>query len=303
MKKIWKAGRLALLGMISVAAYAQTITFEPDSNGLFPDGSVVSDDTAISNQYLRSGVLFAFDNDMDGFPDMDGYPFLEKIGDDGMNGFLVTTDSGNYKDYADGGTTAQLGQYFLRTAAVAPNTAPDTLLVSYVNPVKQASGEIWDLDASEVDYEQWTIEALDENRQVITNVTTPAGIHYDLADSLDGLPWSFNIGMGDTTNEISALRFVCSGTRTQYIGLAFNNFSPAQNLATTNVIGVATIHPALEISWFSQLGYTYQLQWTQGLGNQWHNIGGSLEGTGAELTVFDSSRRAEKRMYRVLETN
>lgn len=293
-----------LSGMMMFCTYAQTITFEPDSGGYLPDGSLAKDDMVISNQFLRSGVSFGFDNDLDGFPDSNGSPLLEKAGDDANDAFYVTSVSaGNQMDFADKGTAAQLGQYFLRTVSVGEGNQQQTLLISYVYPVKKASGEIWDLDANNDGYEQWRIEALDANQQVITNTYTPAGLHFDDPDSLDGLPWSFDVN-ADEDQDISALRLVYIGTLTNISGLAFNNFSPAEGLGTTNVIGVAKIAPAVEIYWHSQIGKTYQLQWTQGLGGNWHNLGASVEGTGTEMSVTDPSRGAieSKRMYRVLET-
>jgi hypothetical protein len=210
---------------------------------------------------------------MDGIADPNVYPYLEKTGDDGLNGFQCSTGFGSPYDYAENGMGNQLGQYFLRTTAFSLTNGTETLLVSYITPVTLASGEIWDIDANVQGTEQWRIEALNENLQVCTNVLTPAGIDYRLDESFDGLPWSFNIEAGGA-EKIAALRFVFVGSKTNDIGLAFNNFSPAQQLGTTNIIGVAKIDPALEISWHSQLGYTYQLQWTQGLGGQWHDVGG-----------------------------
>jgi hypothetical protein len=311
MKRVWIVGIVALLGIMMPLVYAQTITFEPDVSGFLPDGSLAADDMVISNQFLRSGVIFGIDNNLDGLADPDAYAYLEKVGDDGENGFGTAVDLGygwkNEYDYADDGTGLQLGQYFLRTASVNPTNESHTLLVSYATPVKKASGEIWDLDAevgnSNPLYngnEQWKIEALNESRQVISITLSPEGIGSRLPESLDGLPWEFEVG--DTTNDISALRISFVGTKETYVGIAFNNFSPAEGLGTTNMIGVAKINPSVEISWHSELGRTYQLQWSQGLGDQWHNLGGVHDGTGAELTLFDSSRRASNRMYRVLET-
>lgn len=300
----------ALLGMVSIVANGQIISFEPDENGKLPDGSVAVDNMAISNQFLRSGVLFGLDNDMDGVPDADGYPYLEEIGDDGEDGFLTRTPgatdtaSGDTSaDTAYGDTSAQLGQFFLRTTAVNPTNVADILLVTYINPVHTASGELWDIDENRDGYEQWRIEALAKNGEIITETNSPAGINWTYPDTLDGLPWSFEITV-EGSEKISSLRFVPCGSRLEYIGLAFNNFSPAAGLGTTNVIGVAKICHATEIFWHSQLGKTYQLQWTQGLGEQWHNLGSAIEGTGVEISSFDSSRgSASSRMYRVLEMN
>jgi hypothetical protein len=295
----------ALLIATATFANGQVITFEPDSNGCLPDGSTAVDDMIITNQFLRYGVLFGIDNDLNGIPDTNAWAYLEKTGDDGDNGFQ---NRYGIFDTAMDGYSNQLGNYFLRTIAVDPDNEQQVLLVSYTTPVDKASAEIWDLDAnfsgSNPDYhgeEQWKIEALDENQQVITNLLSPIGIDWGSSDTLDGLPWSFEIDAEDE-KMIAALRISFTGNRESYVGIAFNNFSPADGLGTTNVIGVAEVSPSVEISWHSKLGRTYQLQWSQNLGKEWHNLGAALEGTGTELTAFDSSRNAKNRVYRVLET-
>lgn len=292
---------IMLIWVFSIATYAQLITFEPGANGVLPDGSAAQDDMVISNQFLHFGVVFGYDNDMDGTMDSNGHPVLEEIGFDGDDGF-ITSGSGEWDSALDETNAVQLGQFFLRTSPVTPTSSPDTLLVSYIQPVEKASGEIWDIDGSTYDYEQWRIEALNAEGKIITNVTSPAGIYYEYSNSLNGLPWSFQI-TADDLDRISALRFVYCGTRPEYIGLAFNNFSPAEGLGTTNIIGVAKICPSVEIYWQTKLGKSYQLQWSQGLGGEWHNLGALVIGTGVEVSVFDSSRGAinSRRMYRVLE--
>ena len=77
MKRI---ASLVVLCLTVTVSQAQNVTFEPDSSGLLPDGSVAADDVAISNQFLRSGVSFGLDTDLDGLPDPGAYPFLEKFG-------------------------------------------------------------------------------------------------------------------------------------------------------------------------------------------------------------------------------
>jgi hypothetical protein len=297
---------VAFLSVLASFANGQTITFEPDAKGCLPDGTIAADDIAISNQFLRSGVIFGLDSDMNGIPDTNSFPYLEEVGGDGTDGFGVGYPNILW-DYASNGTSNQLGQYFLRTLDVSGAHGTEVLLISYVTPVTKASGEIWDLDSDMTRswmHEQWCIEALDNNSQVITNLLTPVGPHYSGPDSLDGMPWPFEIKTGES-NKISALRFVFVGTKTNSIGLAFNNFSPVDGQGTTNIIGVAKIAAAVEIYWHSQLGKTYQLQWTQGLGEQWHNLGAPLEGTGIEMSTTDTSRGADnsRRMYRVLETD
>ena len=49
---------------------ADSIDFEPDGNGLLPDGSTAADNLEITDQFLTSdGISFAVDNNLDGIPD------------------------------------------------------------------------------------------------------------------------------------------------------------------------------------------------------------------------------------------
>jgi hypothetical protein len=303
---------VAILNVTFISANAQVITFEPDANGCLPDGSLATDNMIISNQFLRSGVIFGIDDDRDGVADTNTFAYLEAAGDDEDNSFGAAVESGSgfigEADYANDGTENQLGQYFLRSANTFSETNTHALLVSYAYPVQKASGEIWDIDAEVGNsdpalngYEQWQIEALDQDNQVLTNLLSPEGIYSWEPESLDGLPWEFEVCT--PTKNISALRISFTGTKENLVGIAFNNFSPSEGLGSTNVIGVAYIQQAVEVFWQTQLGKTYQLQWTEGLGGQWHNLGEPVMGTGVETSVLDSSRGvgSGKRMYRVLE--
>jgi len=64
-----------------------------------------------------------------------------------------------------------------------------------------------------------------------------------------------------------------------------------------------TVFPAVEICWASGIGLSYQVQWsTVASGGSWSNLGGAVAGTGAEICVFDSTRRGTERFYRI-QTN
>ena len=158
---------LALFASLTSLASAQTITFEPDAQGLLPDGSQPVDNLAITDQFLRFGVRFGLDNDLDGQADPDAHPFLEERGEDGSDGFDNNSGGRTVPDVADSGYEAQLGQFFLRTRAVSSTTDVDTLLVSYTTPVAVASGEIWDIDTGPQGTEKWDVEALDAHGVVL----------------------------------------------------------------------------------------------------------------------------------------
>ena len=64
-----------------------------------------------------------------------------------------------------------------------------------------------------------------------------------------------------------------------------------------------TVFPAAEICWASDIGRTYQVQWsTAASGGSWSNLGGAVAGTGAEICVFDSTRGGTTRFYRIQRT-
>lgn len=279
-------------------AHAQpTITFEPDAGGALPDGSIAVDDMEIRDQFLSHGVRFGYDVDLDGVIDDDGYPLLEAIGGGPTGGQLAPTEGFNssvtgMRDTAAPGHEARLGGYFLRSSA---EDRGNTLLIEYTSPVQVASGEIWDIDASQGRTEQWRVEALSRGR-VIASELSPEGT--DLA--LDSKPWSFTI-RSPRGSQIEALRFVFIGTKNgqagQRIGLAFNNFSPGGLLPNDDL--ELTVLPAVELRWNSEPGVAYQVQWIAGQ-RRWHNLGAPVMGTGGVLSMFDS-HHSDDRKYRVVE--
>jgi hypothetical protein len=61
-----------------------------------------------------------------------------------------------------------------------------------------------------------------------------------------------------------------------------------------------TVFSAVEICWASDIGRTYQVQWsTTASGGSWSNLGGAVAGTGAEICVCDSTRGGTERFYRI----
>jgi len=60
----------------------------------------------------------------------------------------------------------------------------------------------------------------------------------------------------------------------------------------------ATIHPAVEIRWASAAGTIYQVVRSDDLAN-WEPVGGPVAGTGAEMSVFDSTRGETRAFYEV----
>ena len=67
-----------------------------------------------------------------------------------------------------------------------------------------------------------------------------------------------------------------------------------------NVV-LPSIYHAAELCWDTQTNKTYQLQWAPTLDDtNWNNMGPSLQGTGSNHCVLDSTRYQQKRFYRVL---
>jgi len=57
---------------------------------------------------------------------------------------------------------------------------------------------------------------------------------------------------------------------------------------------------AIELTWPSEAGRVYQVQWTASMGNpQWKNLGSALRATGTVLSVFDSTREHPQALYRL----
>ena len=77
-------------GVMGIAeqSQAQFINFEPDAIGQFPDGSLVVDNLALSDQFSALGVTFGLDVDLDGSADPGLFPRLEAVGSsDPTHGF------------------------------------------------------------------------------------------------------------------------------------------------------------------------------------------------------------------------
>jgi len=75
--------------------------------------------------------------------------------------------------------------------------------------------------------------------------------------------------------------------------LAVNTPSPDRMLRVN-------IYPAVEIQWNSAAGVEYQVQWSTDIASgMWYDLGSSVSGTVNSLSVFDSTRNAQRRFYRV----
>ncbi|NJL03228.1 MAG: PEP-CTERM sorting domain-containing protein [Spirulinaceae cyanobacterium RM2_2_10] len=235
MKGLFKlvlAGVVAGTAIATVASEASAYTFVN-----FEDAPAfgLGDDQAVNNQYLDAGFSFGMDNDLDGVADAGISPVIEQSGKAGKDGFVNGTKQDNdvaadgYFDAEKGITYAdRLGNYFLRTGGLGGNGG--NLLITYTNGTAAASGELWDIDGNQknewggnyVRTEQWEVQALGVNGEVLEALTSPLGD--EAKGDLDGLPWFWSFQR--ETNDIKAIRFMFTGeSPAKNVGLAFDNFS------------------------------------------------------------------------------
>ncbi|MBI2928369.1 MAG: hypothetical protein HYY24_22090 [Verrucomicrobia bacterium] len=72
----------------------------------------------------------------------------------------------------------------------------------------------------------------------------------------------------------------------------------------TSAVFPAKVHRAVEVCWPSRANKTYQVVWASVAAPEvWTNLGDPIQGTGAELCVFDSTRDRERRFYRIVESD
>ena len=210
--------------LASTSALASLIDFETNAAGNTPiDNELVG----LTDVFNVGSVAISFGFDSNGDGTLDSPAVFEEAGNTdagGDTGFLAS----NGRDIAEPGFETDLGRFFLRQQM--PYLPFGTFVITYssLDIVTAASGEIWDIDGKINKTEQFTVKAYNGS-SLLQTIVSPTGT--DL--TLDGQPWTFGFtGLPNLTKiEISF-----TGTKTNGIGLAFNNFSPVTSLApTTNV--------------------------------------------------------------------
>jgi len=204
------------LGIALVAPVsAQVITFETT-----PAGVASADDYSLglADAYAVGAlnITFGFDGDLDGIPETPA--ILEQIGADVTDGFLGC----NGRDMASTGYAAQLGNFFLRGA---PGADFGLLVITYAGgAVSGASGEIWDIDGVANGTEQYRLRAYDAGGTLLAVIDSPLSTQESgcLNTELDGRPWTFSFA---GVPGIARITIDFIGTKTNGIGLAFNNFN------------------------------------------------------------------------------
>jgi PEP-CTERM motif len=211
------AGFLAMILSSTDGVLATVIDFE-----MTPAGGVPVDDAFLAAAYNIGGsatVAFYFDTNANNSfdPGVDKLPVFEAYGPDGTDGFA----NGASADVASGGLAAQLGDFFLRQ--LQPGEPPPPFIVDYnlAGDIYGLSGEIWDIDGTPTNTEQWLVEALDSSNSLLASQLSPLGD----SGALEGLPWVFSFT--GLPSGFDKLRITFVGSKTSGLGLAFNNFEPA----------------------------------------------------------------------------
>ncbi|WP_165250913.1 PEP-CTERM sorting domain-containing protein [Paludisphaera soli] len=215
------AATAAFCGLaFATSAAADMIDFETR-----PDGSTPVDDARLVSPYAIAGggsVRFFFDvNGNDRFDlGVDALPRFEARGEDGTDGFVSSTAPGPF-DRAREGYGLQLGRWFLRQPD-GIGVLPGPFLIEYdtTQVIREFSGEIWDIDGGE----QWRVDVLNGTGSILTTLLSPQGVGRNDPATLDSLPWNF--GFKGLPDGVKSIRLTFVGTKTDGIGLAFNNFSP-----------------------------------------------------------------------------
>lgn len=199
---------------------AGLIDFETTASGGMPSDNATIEFTDL---FMAGSVAvrFGFDTDFDGV--LDTKAVFEEVGNVDTNGDTGFARPSSARDTAADGYTDQLGNFFLRQ--YDPYTPFGVFIILYdsLNPVTEASGEIWDIDGRNRATERFLVKAFN-GATLLDSIESPLGNN----KNLDGKPWGF--GFSGLSN-ITKLEITFTGTKTRGIGLAFNNFSPVEDIS------------------------------------------------------------------------
>ena len=145
--------------------------------------------------------------------------------DEAPDGFVNDPLGDPNNDIATGSQTPGLGNFFLRTTeALNVSLTPlnPVFTLKFSKNVLKADGEIWDIDGNgSQGTEKWDVIARLADGTTET-ITSPE--HDDTSDtgSLNGQPWKFAFA---GSGEIESIDFFFRGTKTEGIGVAFDNLN------------------------------------------------------------------------------
>ena len=225
----------AILLAVASVSFSQTITFE-----FVPGLPAPMDQMTISNQYAADfGVSFHYE---DG-----SYPQLAKR-DSPRTAFQGPNDGDDNAKQNQG-----CGDFFLTDDGIVGD-APSPLVIAYSHPVAAASGVIIDIDSAPAfgGNERWLLEARDTNNVLLA--TNRLGV--TAFNSGEGLatPWSLK----RPTADIAFIRIIYDGPKTNGIGLAFDNFSPALPIAPA-VLSITKTQALAQVGIDGTIGGNYLL--------------------------------------------
>lgn len=211
-----------------LGAIGGVIDFESLASGGVPTDN---QEILVSEPFNVDGVAvsFGFDSNSDG--KLDKKAVFEQVAniDKGKDtGFLYS----GIADQAAPGFEAQLGNFFIRQFDPYKPFGVFTILYESALPVTAASGEIWDIDGHK-NTEQFMVQAFDQ-QSLLATILSPLGKD----KTLNGKPWVF--GFNELSN-ISKIEITFVGSKKQGIGLAFNNFSPVQDISDSNQLSLTNI--------------------------------------------------------------
>lgn len=227
---IFKSTCCSILFLVALNTKAGLIDFETTALGGLPtDNSTIE----FSDSFMADSVTvrFGFDSNSDGT--LDTKAVFEEVGNIDISGDTGFWGFGSDKDTAAPGFTSQLGNFFLRQSVPYQPFGIFTILYEATNPVTEASGEIWDIDGG-TNTERFLVEAFNGST-LLDSIESPLGTD----NTLDGKPWAFGFsGLSDITK----IEITFTGSKTSGIGLAFNNFSPIEDISpVVNVPEPSTI--------------------------------------------------------------
>lgn len=206
--------------LIPLRSLAGIIDFEVTSSAETPtDNGIIH----FNDDFIADGVAvrFGFDSNFDGI--LDTKAVFEQAGnkDAGKDTGFVGFAKG--RDQAAPPFESLLGDFFLRQSEPYKPFGVFTILYNANSPVTQASGEIWDIDGKKNKTERFLVKAFNDT-ELLAIIESPLGID----STLNGKPWIFGFtGLSDITK----IEITFTGSKTQGIGLAFNNFSPVENIS------------------------------------------------------------------------
>lgn len=214
---------LFIFSILLLFIFGNSLLLEKNAVGAIIDFENVGvDKDPISTQY--PGVNFFLSNRL--FPNLEEVNRTPPItpGGDTFLGFY--NDIKLADDIEAAGFVGQLGDYYLRLDQFFLQLLPvPVLVVEFSTPLSEASGEIWDIDATAAipGYEQWKVTARNANGSFLDSIDSPMGLDVtDHPSSLDGRPWEWSFAGG--TGLISSIEIEWIGTKESGIGIALDNF-------------------------------------------------------------------------------